>query len=109
MTYRFKQCVNSTVFKYFSEQSPNYLNEVFNDVRESNIQLRGSFQKLKCPYHKTSNNQFALSYIGPTFWNKTWETLKCNNNLNTFKQNLKNHFLNEFKNYCVGIYFDFQL
>ena len=29
VTYRFKQCVNAIVFKYFHEQCSNYLNEVF--------------------------------------------------------------------------------
>ena len=28
-TYRFQQCGNSIVFKYFSEQYPNYLSKVF--------------------------------------------------------------------------------
>ena len=46
VTYRFKQCVNSTVFKYFNEQCPNYLNKVFVVATEINFQLRGSFQKL---------------------------------------------------------------
>ena len=45
VTYRFKQCVNTIVFKYFNEQCPSYLNEAF-DVK-NNFQLRGSFQKLK--------------------------------------------------------------
>ena len=109
MTYRFKQFVNSIVFKYFNEQCLNYLSEVFNVATESNIQLRGSFQKLKCPFRKTNNGQFPLSYIGPTFWNKTRETLKRTNNLNTFKHSLKKHFLNELKNYSVWTYFRSQL
>ena len=50
VTCRFKQCVNSIVFKYFNEQCPNYLNEVFDVATESNLQLRSSFQKLKCPF-----------------------------------------------------------
>ena len=80
-------------FKYFNKQCPNYLSKVFNVTAESNIQLRGSFQKLKCLFRKTSNGQFALSYIGPTFWNKTREIFKRSNSLNTFKNNLKKHFL----------------
>ena len=98
MTYRFKQCVNTIVFKYFNEQCPNYLNEVFDVAVENNYQLRGSFQKLKCPFHKTNTGQPALSYIGPTFWNKTPDKLKRTKNLNTFKHNLKKCFLNELKN-----------
>ena len=50
VTYRFKQCVNSMVFKYLNEQCPNYLNEVFDVSTESNFQLRSSFQKLKCQF-----------------------------------------------------------
>ena len=67
VTYRFKQCVNTIVFKYFNEQCPNYLNEVFDVTVENNFQLRGSFRKLKCPFHNTYIGQLALSYIGPTF------------------------------------------
>ena len=74
VTYRFKECVNSMFFKYFSEQCPNYLNEVFDVVTESKFQLRSSFQKLKCLFQKTNNGQNALSYIGPTFWNQTPHT-----------------------------------
>ena len=76
VTYRFKQCVNSMVFKYFNELWPNYLNEVFDVATESNFQLRSSFQKLKCPFH----------------------TLKRSNNLNTFKHNFKKYYLKELKN-----------
>ena len=76
VTYRFKQCVNSMVFKCFNEQYPNYLNEVFDVATESNFQLSSSFQKLKCPFQKTNNGQNALSCIGPTFWNQTPHTFK---------------------------------
>ena len=66
VTYRFKQCVNAIIFKYFNEQCPNYLNEVFDAAIENNFQLRGNFQKLECPFRKTNTSQLALSYIGPT-------------------------------------------
>ena len=93
MTYRFKQCVNTITFKYFNELCPNYLNEDFDVAIENNFQLRGNFQKLKCPYRKTNTDQLVLSYIGPTFWNKTSDKLKRTKNLNTFKHNLKKMFL----------------
>ena len=64
VTYRFKQCIISIVFKYFNGRLPNYLNEVFDVTTESNFQLRNSFQKLKCPFRKANNGQHALSYIG---------------------------------------------
>ena len=77
----------------FNEQCSDYLNEVFDVTIKNNFQLRGSFQKLKCPFCKTNTSQLALSYIGPIFWNKTPDTLKGTINLNTFKHNLKKIFL----------------
>ena len=73
---------NLMAFKYFNEQCPSYLNEVFDLAAKSNFQLRSSFQKLKCPFRKTNNGQYTLSYQIP-------HTLKCSNSLNTFKHNLK--------------------
>ena len=89
MTNRFKVCVNSIPFKYFSELCFNYQNKVFDVARESNFQLRDSLQKLKCPFRRNDTGQLALSCIGPTFWNITLDTLKHTDNLNTFRHNLK--------------------
>ena len=97
MTHRFKQYINAIVFKYFNERCPNYLNEVFDVTLENNFQLKGISEKLKFPFLKTNAGQLALSYIGPTFWNKTPDTLRCTKNLNTSKHNLKKYFLNELK------------
>ena len=98
VTYRFKKCVNAIIFKYFNEQCHNYLNEVFDVTIENNFQLRGSCQKLKCLFHQTNTGQLDWFYIGPTFRNKTLDTLKCTKYLNTFKQ-FEKYFLNELKNY----------
>lgn len=38
VTYRFKQCINSNVFKSFNEECPNYLGEVFDVTGESSFQ-----------------------------------------------------------------------
>ena len=95
---RFSQCINSIVFKYVNNQCPNYLNEVFQPAPENNIQTRWSFLKLKCPFHKTNAGQMALSYIGSTIWGKTPDMFTRTNDLNTFKRNLKEHYLKELKN-----------
>ena len=84
VTYRFRQCVNSIVFNYFNEQCPNYLNKIFDVAIENNFQLRASFQCM------TNISQLTLSDSAPTFGNKTADTLKRTNNLNTFKHILKN-------------------
>ena len=74
------------------------VNEVFQTVPENNIQTRGGFLKLKCPFRKNNAGQMALSYIGPTIGSKTPDMLRQTNNLNTFKRNLKEHYLKELKN-----------
>ena len=43
----------------------------------------------------------ALSYIDPTIWSKTSDTLKRTKNLNTFKHNLKEHYIKELKNSTI--------
>ena len=98
VTERFSQCINSTVLNYVNNQCPNYLNQDFQTSLENNIQTRGSFLKLKCPFRKTTVGQMALPYLGPTIWSKTTDTLKRTKNLNTFKHNLKEHYLKELKN-----------
>ena len=67
-------------------------------LQKNNIQNRGGFLKLKCPFHKTNADQMALSYIVPTIWNKTPDTLKRTKNLNMSKHNLKEHYLKELRN-----------
>ena len=67
-------------------------------LRKNNIQNREGFLKLKCPFHKTNAVQMALSYIVPTIWNKTPDTLKPTKNLNMSKHNLKEHYLKELRN-----------
>ena len=93
VTERFNHFINSIAFKYFNNQCPNYLTEVFKTAPENNIQTSGSFLKLKCPFRKTAAGQIALSYIVLTIWSKTPDMLKRRKNLNTFKSNLKEHYL----------------
>ena len=42
MKERYNQCVNSIAFKYFDNQGPHYLNEVFMKPPESSSSLRNS-------------------------------------------------------------------
>ena len=43
---RYNQCVNSIAFKYFDNQCPHYLNEVFMKPPVSSLLLRNSYRKL---------------------------------------------------------------
>ena len=45
-----------------------------------------SYQKLNLPHRKTNQALRALSYVGPTLWNKLNKSLKTFVSLNAFKQ-----------------------
>ena len=62
---RHSQCVNSIAFKYFDNQCPHYMNEVFMKTPESSSSLRNSYQKLQQPFRKTNAGQNVLSFTGP--------------------------------------------
>ena len=59
--------------------------------------MRLSYQKLNVPHRKTNIGQKALSYVGPSLWNNFKKTLKTSTSLNTFKYNIKQHYINELK------------
>ena len=92
---RYNQCVNSVAFKYFDSQCHHYLNEVFMKAPESRSSLRNTYQKHQQPFRKTNTGQNALSFIGPTLWNKVPEEVKRTINLNAFKDNLKKYYLKD--------------
>ena len=92
---RFHQSINSIVFKHFTKQSPSYLNEVFELASPNNLRRRNRYLKLICPFRKTNIGQNTLSFIGSSIWNKTPEVLKKTNSINTFKHNLKKHYLTQ--------------
>ena len=92
---RYNEGVNSIAFKYFDNQCPQYLNEVFMKATESTLSLRNSDQKLQQPSCKTNIGQNALSFIGLALWNKVAGEIKRITNLNAFKHNLKKHYLKE--------------
>ena len=76
---RFKYCVSSITLRYFNEQ-PYYLSKVFD------VATRKNCRNLKCLIYKSKNGQFPLSYIDPTFWNKTLDILKRTTNSNAFNR-----------------------
>ena len=51
---RHNQCVNSISFKYFDNQCPHYLNEVFMKAPEASSSLRNSYHKFQQRFRKTN-------------------------------------------------------
>ena len=88
---RVQQSLNVTVFKYVNNACPYYMTEVFEYAS------RNYYARLKVPFHKTSMGQKSLSYIGPSVWNKLPSSMKKNISLNTFKHDVKKHYLQEFR------------
>ena len=97
---RFNQSINSIIFKYFTKQCPSYLNEVFELTCPYNLRTRNSYLKLIFPFRKSNMGQNALSFIGPSTWNKTAEALQKNpkkTSVKTFKHNVKKYYLTQLK------------
>ena len=88
---KFNQSIHSIVFKYFTKQCPSYLNEVFELACPNNLRTKNSYL-IVIFFEKTNTGQNALSFTGPSIWNKTPEVLKKNTkNINTFQHNLKKY------------------
>ena len=71
---------------------------------DQGITTRKAELKLVQPFRKTKVGQQGLSYIGPSLWNKLPPIYKRKNNLNTFKHDLKNKFLDDLKTNESNIY-----
>ena len=68
------------------------MTEVFIHAESNGIPTRCSYQKVKLPHRKTNQGLRALSYIGPSLWNKLDKSLKTSGFLNSFKHNLKEYY-----------------
>ena len=94
---RFSQCVLSSIYKSFNSESPEYFNEIYFLAEPSNINTRSSFQSLKQPLRKSNKGLNNASYRGPSLWNKLPIEIKRPGSTNSFKHNVKNHYLTKIK------------
>ena len=74
---------------FFDKKSPDYMSEVYFPADQNGINTLSSYNKLNLPVRKTNAGLKALSFIGPTSWNKIPQTIKCSKTLNSFKHNLR--------------------
>ena len=89
---RVYQCILSSIYKSHAYNFPYYMNEVFSHAEPNWTPISCSYQKLKLPYCKTNQGLRALSYIGPSLWNKLDKSLKTSVSLNAVKHNLKDYY-----------------
>ena len=89
--------MNSIVFKYFTNQSPIYFNEVFESAYLNNLRARNNYLHLTFPFQKINTGQNLHSFIGSSVWNKTPEVFKKVGNMNTSNITLKRYYLTQIK------------
>ena len=85
--------INTMIYNFVNNACPYYLNEIFEFVPHCRIGTRSHFSKLKNPFRKTNTRRKTIYYIRPSIWNSLPDSLKKVNNLNTFKHNVKKHYL----------------
>ena len=95
---RFNQFICSNAFKFFSENCPLYLYDLYKLSGQDQINTRSSVLELKHPSRSMCFGQNTLSYLTPTIWNNLPTCLKLSNNLNSFKHGVKAHFFKKLKN-----------
>ena len=59
---RFEQSLSVSVFKFFNNQCPAYMSDVFKLVGNSRVSTRSSFLRLNQPFRKPTQGQNSLSY-----------------------------------------------
>ena len=89
---RFNQYICSYVFKFFKENCPLYLYDLYKPSGPDQINTRSSVLKLKHPSRSMCSGQNTLSYLTPTIWNNLSTCLKLSNSLKSFNMVLKNIF-----------------
>ena len=100
---RFSQCVLLSIYKFFNKESPEYFNEMYFPAEPSKINTRSSFQRLKQHLRKSDKSFNSVSYSGPSLWNKLPIEIKRLGSTNSFKHNVKNHYLKKMEHTCLLI------
>ena len=64
---RFQQCVCVSTFKFWKNQSPAYMSDIYNKIDYFH-DTRKSHLRLDLPTRDTCSGLKGLSYIGPILW-----------------------------------------
>ena len=86
---RYLQLIISDIFKFYNNQCPDYLNEVFCHVDDNGVATRCCNKKLKLPFRKAKLGMQSLPYLRPSTWNKLPNNLKTATSVNCFKHDIK--------------------
>ena len=100
---RFEQCVCISAFKFWKDQSPAYMSDIYNKIDYIHG-TRRCYLRLELPFKNTFSGQKGLSFIGPRLWNDLSFGLKVCNGANTFKHKIKEDFFRKLKKMEEDIY-----
>ena len=90
---RFKQCLSTSISKFFSEMCSQYMNKIYKTSNQNNTATRNSSLKLFQPLSNKALSQKCLLYLGSFISNGLPDDVKMSNNVNTFKHKVKKSFL----------------
>ena len=94
----FNQCICSNAFKFFNENCPLYLYDLYKTSGQDQINTRSSVLKLKDPSRSTWSGRNTLFCLTPNVWSNLPTCMKLSNILNSFKHGVKEHFFKILKN-----------
>ena len=73
------------------------MKEVFEYALQGRISSRSNYARRKVPFCKTNIGQRCISYVGPSVWKKSPRSINTNTTLNTFKHDVKKHYVQELR------------
>ena len=87
---RYLQFIVSDIFMFYSNQWPEYFNEVFCPFDDNGLATRSCNKKLKLPFRMSKLEMKSLSYVGPSTCNKLPNNLKTATSVTALSTTLKN-------------------
>ena len=90
---RLKQCLFISIFKFFPEICPRYMNHFNKTNNQNNTVIRNYSLKLFQPLRTKAFSQKCLSCLGFFIWNGLVDGAKLLSNTNNFKYMVKKGFL----------------
>ena len=73
----FKQCLSTSIFNFFSEMRPHYMDEIQRTTNENNTVTSNSSLTLFQPLRTKALSQKCLLYLGSFIWNRLQDDLNC--------------------------------
>ena len=101
---RYLQFIVSDIFKFYNNQYPDYLNDVFCPLDNNGVAASCCNKKLKLPFRKSKLGMQSLSCVGSSTWNKLPSNLKTTTSVNCFKHDIKKYFLQKLSETGADIY-----